>query len=337
MQIHSNYNLKELNTFGIDASTKFFVQVESEADLLELFQREEFKNNEKLFLGGGSNVLFTQDYDGIVIFNKLQGIEVFKEDEENVWIKSMAGEVWHDLVLFTVEKNYWGIENLASIPGTVGAGPMQNIGAYGVEIKDVLESLEAIDINTGEKRIFENKDCDFGYRDSVFKNALKGKYFILSVTLKLSKIEKKNTEYRVLKKYIEDHNIKINTSKDISTIVSAIRHSKLPDPSVMGNAGSFFKNVFVTKEKFQTLIKEYPDLAFFAEGDKIKIPTAWLIEKCGWKGKRVGDVGIHKDQALVVVNHGNATGQEIKEFAQSVIDSVYETFGIRLVPEVNLI
>lgn len=348
MKVLQDVDLEKFNTFGIKAKARFFVEVESEEDLHNLFFLPEFKNNLKLFFGGGSNVLLTKDFEGIVILNKLKGIEILKEDDESVLIKSFAGEVWDDLVSFTTDRGYWGIENLAFIPGTVGGAPMQNIGAYGREIKDTLEYLEAYNIETGEKKVFTNTECEFGYRDSVFKNKLKNKYFISAVVFKLSKIEKKNIEYKVLKDFFLENNISPDTSKIVSECVTKIRQSKLPDPKVIGNAGSFFKNVYVGKEKLESLLQMYPDMPYFIEhtstqgyGDateeKIKIPSAWLIEQCGFKGKRVGNVGMHIKQALVLVNYGGATGEEIYSFAKDVIDQVFDKFGIKLSPEVNLI
>ncbi|MCE9548783.1 UDP-N-acetylmuramate dehydrogenase [Candidatus Nomurabacteria bacterium] len=341
MKIEKNYNLTKLNTFGIKATAKFFTEINSEEELREVFNLPEFKNNQKLFLGGGSNVLFTKDFDGIVVLNKLKGIEIIEENEKNVLIRSMSGVVWHDLVLFTVEKGLWGIENLSFIPGSVGAAPMQNIGAYGAELKDVLVSVESYEIKTGNKRIFNAEECELGYRDSIFKNGLKGEYFISAIVLALSKVEKKNIEYRVLQEHLEKNKIEVKNSKDISEAVMSIRKSKLPDPNVIGNAGSFFKNVFLSKEKDKEKIKElvfnYPHISYFDEGDFIKIPAAWLIEECGWKGKKVNQAGVHDKQALVLVNHGGATGEEIKALSEEVITSVFEKFGLKLTPEVNLI
>lgn len=337
IEILENYDLTKLNTFGVRAVAKLFTQVQNEDELREVFSLPMFRNNQKIFLGGGSNILFTNDFDGFVILNKLKGIEILEEDEVSVLIQSMSGEGWHDLVEFTVDRNLWGIENLALIPGTVGASPIQNIGAYGTELKDTLETVEAIDIETLEKRVFKNYECQFGYRDSVFKNAHKDKYFILSVTLKLSKIEKRNTEYKVLKQYLEDSKIEPTTSRIVSEAVSAIRRSKLPDPKVIGNAGSFFKNTFVDQNKLESLLEIYPEMPNFTEGDQIKIPSAWLIESAGWKGKRVGNVGVHDKQALVLVNHGGGTGKEIKDLAEEIISSVDEKFGLKLTQEVNLI
>jgi UDP-N-acetylmuramate dehydrogenase len=343
MTISKDYDLIKLNTFGISAKAKFFVEIENQTDLFELFDDPIFKNNEKLFLGGGSNVLFTKDFDGIVILNKMKGIEIVREDEDEVLLRAMSGEIWSDLVNFSVEHNYWGIENLSLIYGTVGAAPMQNIGAYGVELKDVLEQVETIEIKTGEKKIFSNHECELGYRDSVFKNRLKGQFFISSIVVRLNKKEKINIEYKVLKEYLIENKIIVQKSKDISDAVAHIRKSKLPDPSILGNAGSFFKNVFVDAEKVQNLLEDFREMPYFKEDDFIKIPAGWLIEQCGpangisWKGYRIGNVGVHEKQALVIVNHGGATGEEIKDFVEQIISSVYAKFGLKLVPEVNLI
>lgn len=337
MKIEKNYNLSKLNTFGISVNAKFFVEVVSEDELGELFQTEEFKNNKKLFLGGGSNVLFTKDFDGLVVLNKLQGIEILKQDPEYVFVRSMGGVIWHDLVIFAVERGLWGIENLSLIPGTVGAAPMQNIGAYGAELKNVLENVEAFELSTGEKRIFSQKECELGYRDSIFKNNSKDKYFISAVTLKLSNKEKKNLSYKALSRHLEEKQIKINGPKDISDAVSYIRKTKLPDPAFVPNAGSFFKNVFVEKSKFDELLKKYPEMPHFEEDNVQKIPAGWLIEQCGWKGKKMGKVGVHDKQALVLVNHGGAEGGEILALAHKIIADVKEKFGLELVPEVNLI
>jgi UDP-N-acetylmuramate dehydrogenase len=344
MEIKKNYNLSKLNTFGIDVNATFFVEINSEKDLQELFLLPEFKESEKIFLGGGSNVLFTKDFDGIVVLNKLKGIEITKENNDAVDVRAMGGEIWNDFVLFAVNKNLWGIENLSLVPGTVGAAPMQNIGAYGAELKNTLLSVEAFDIATSEKKIFSTDECELGYRNSIFKNKVKGKYFISAVNFKLSKISKPNISYRVLKTYLEENKIEIKTSKDVSEAVASIRRSKLPDPKVLGNAGSFFKNVFVPKEQLEALRKIYPEIPSFEEDDLVKIPAGWLIEQCAprqggasWKGYKTGNVGVHEKQALVLVNYGGATGAEILDLANKIIASVKEKFGLEISPEVNLI
>lgn len=337
MIIQKNYDLTKLNTFGIKASAKFFSEITKIDEIHTLFNSNEFKTNKRLFLGGGSNVLFTDDYEGIVVLNSIKGIEILEEDNDYVWVKAMTGESWHDLVLYTIQRNLWGIENLAYIPGSVGGAPMQNIGAYGRELKDTLTSLEAFDVITGEKKVFENIECKFGYRDSVFKNELKDKYFIFSIILKLSKLPQKNVEYKILNDFLQSKNIKVHSPKDIADAVTEIRKSKLPDPKVIGNAGSFFKNVFVSSDQKNELFKLYPELPFFEEDAKVKIPAGWLIEKCGWKGKRVGAVGVHDKQALVLVNYGGGTGQDIKNLSEAIIHDVEKQFGIKLSPEVNMI
>lgn len=337
MDIARNYDLTSLNTFHVKVFSALFTEIQTESEIKDLFLSKEFKENERFFLGGGSNILFTRNFSGIVILNKLKGIEILKEDSENVLIRSMGGENWNALVDFSVSHSLWGIENLALVPGTVGGAPMQNIGAYGAELKDTLENVEAYEVETGEKKIFTKEECGFGYRDSVFKNRLKGKYFISAVTLRLSKIPAPNLSYKILSDYIGEHNIKIENSKDISDAVSAIRKSKLPDPAILGNVGSFFKNVYVEKEKFEKLSAEYPDIKFFEEEGKIKIPAGWLIEKCGWKGKRIGNVGVHEKQALILVNYGGATGEEVINFAKQIMNAVWEKFRVKITPEVNLI
>lgn len=337
MKIQNNYNLSELNTLGLSVSAKFFVEIESENEFKELLLLEEFKNNKRIFLGGGSNVLFTKDFDGIVILNKIKGIEILKENSTEVFIRAMGGEKWHDLVSFSVDRGYWGIENLSFIPGTVGAAPIQNIGAYGAELKDVLENVEAYNVEDRNKRIFNKEECALGYRESVFKNTLKNKYFILSVTLKLSKAEKRNIGYKFLQEYLEKNKIEVKIPKDISNAIMEIRKNKLPDPKVIGNAGSFFKNVFIKREKMLEMVKVYPEMPFFEEDGAIKVPAGWLIEQCRWKGKRVGNVGVHDKQALILVNYGGATGEEMMAFAEQIISSVREKFGFELIPEVNLI
>jgi UDP-N-acetylmuramate dehydrogenase len=341
MKIHENYNLSKLNTFGISAEAKFFVEIENEENLKELFNIQKFQDVQKLFLGGGSNILFLKDFDGLVILDKLKGIKIIKEDKEYVFVKSMGGEVWHDLVLFTVERGLWGIENLSLIPGTVGAAPVQNIGAYGVEIKDILENVEVFDINTGEKKILNKEECKLNYRESIFKNEFKSRYFITAVILKLDKVKKEKKYYKALQEYLEKNSIKVGSPKDISDAVSIIRKNKIPNPAVIQNAGSFFKNIFVSENQMKQLLLAYSEMPFFKEenGNSVlmKIPVGWLIEQCGWKGKRIGNVGVYDKQALILVNYGKASGGEILNLANSIIKDVKNKFGLELVPEVNLI
>lgn len=343
MKVFEDYDLIELNTFGVPARARFFTELASVDDITELFAASVFKENEKLFLGGGSNVLFTKDFNGLVILNKLKGIEVMEENQNEVLVKAMSGGIWHDLVEFCVGRGYWGIENLALIPGTVGATPVQNIGAYGAELASTLDSVEAIEIETGKKVLLNKEECELGYRDSIFKSRLKGKFFIVAVVLKLNKTPYINITYKVLAQYLEEHKIEVKGPQDISDAVSAIRKSKLPDQKVIGNAGSFFKNVFVDSKKLSELLETYPGIPSFEEDGVVKIPAGWLIEQCGpsdgisWKGYKKGSVGVHEKQALVLVNHGGATGMEIKELATQIINSVSQKFGLILTPEVNLI
>lgn len=353
MKMERNYNLSKLNTFGINVNAAFFVEVESEKELTELFNLPEFKENERILLGGGSNVLFTKDFNGIVVLNKLKGMEITKEDNEAVEIRARSGEIWNDLVTFAVTNGYWGIENLTLVPGTVGAAPMQNIGAYGVELKNTLQNVETFEITTGKKKIFSKEECELGYRDSIFKNKAKGKYFISAIILKLSKVPKPNISYKVLKEYLEEpadvktlagkNKITEHSLKNISEAVASVRKSKLPDPKIIGNAGSFFKNVFVEKNKLTELLEKYPNMPHFEEEGLTKIPAGWLIEQSGptdgtsWKGYKTGNVGVHEKQALVLVNHGGATGAEILDLAKKIIVSVRDKFGLELIPEVNLI
>lgn len=337
MKIEKDFDLTNLNTFGVSAKAKFLVEIKKEDELKELFALPEFKNNPRLFLGGGSNILFTRDFDGIVVLNKIKGVEIIEDNPEYVLIKAKGGEVWHDLVLFSIEREYWGIENLSSIPGSVGAAPMQNIGAYGAELKEVLFKVEAFDVNSGEKETFTNDMYTKGYRESIFKNEFRGQYFITAIILKLSKIPKKNLKYQSLAGYLEKNKIEVKGPKDVSQAVTEIRKEKLPDPTVINNAGSFFKNVLVDKNKLTELLKVHPDMPYFEDGDMIKIPSGWLVEHSGWKGKRFGDAGVYEKHALVLVNHGKATGLQIKNLADKIIESVFDKFGLKLEIEVNLI
>lgn len=338
MYTETNRSLKEFNTFGVDAKANQLITITSVDELKQALISPEIKNNPWLVLGGGSNILFTRDFDGAVILNRIKGVEKIREDENYVWIKAGSGEVWHELVMWCVERNYGGIENLSLIPGCVGAGPIQNIGAYGVEIKDVLEAVEVLMIDDGTLLTLSNAECLFGYRDSIFKNQLRGKCIIVSVVLKLSKKTEVNTTYGAIKQELEEAGIHNPGIRDVGEAVIRIRKSKLPDPSRLGNAGSFFKNPEVEKEFFDELKNEFEKIPGFEQASgKIKIPAGWLIEQCGLKGVRVGNTGTHKDQALVIVNYGNASGKEILDFADSVIEKVKNKFSINLEKEVNII
>ncbi|MEP2023844.1 MAG: UDP-N-acetylmuramate dehydrogenase [Reichenbachiella sp.] len=331
-------SLKKFNTFGIDSVASQLVEVSNNQEIKEAIRLGRELNLTPFILGGGSNVLLTLPSYPFVILNKLKGIKKIAEDDDFVWIKVGAGEVWHDMVLHCIDRGWGGVENLSLIPGTVGAAPMQNIGAYGVEIKDIFESLEAIDLESLEEKDFSNSDCKFGYRESVFKNELKGKYFITSVQLKLAKKHVVNTNYGAISEVLNSEGIGIPTIKQVSDAVIKIRQSKLPDPKDIGNAGSFFKNPVIDVDHFVELKKSYPDLPSYAQPDgRVKVPAGWLIEQCGWKGCKEGEIGVHKNQALVLVNYGQATGDEIANLSSRVKASVMEKFKIEISAEVNII
>ncbi len=338
-EVKKDFSLKNYNTFGIDIKTKYFVEVSTVEQLKEILTDPFYSLLQKFILGGGSNILFTCDFDGLVIKINIRGIEIISDNFDNwVLIKVGAGVIWHDLVLFCIEKGFAGIENLSLIPGTVGAAPMQNIGAYGVEIRDVFESLEALDTETLEIKTFSNKECQFGYRNSIFKNQAKGKYIITRVILKLNKEPKFNISYGAIKETLEIMKITELSIKEISNAVCLIRRSKLPDPNEIGNAGSFFKNPEIDQAFFEQVKIKFPDIiSYKTTPGKIKVPAGWLIEKCGWKGKVVGNTGVHQNQALVLVNYGMAYGDEIKALALEIQKSVFEKFGIELETEVNII
>lgn len=338
MALLEKHSLKELNTFGLSSISDYYAEVASLSDLKALLTDKKVQQLPKLVLGGGSNVLFVHDFRGLVIQNRIMGIEVVRENEKDVWIKAGGGENWHGFVLRTIEMNLGGLENLSLIPGCVGAAPIQNIGAYGVEIKDHFDSLEAMDLNTGTIRRFSAEQCNFGYRDSVFKREEKEKYIITSVTFRLNKHHQLHLNYGAIKQELEKMNISAPTIRDVSNAVIAIRSSKLPDPKVIGNAGSFFKNPEVENSLVDTIKTHHPDVVSYPVSDhSSKLAAGWLIEQCGWKGKRMGNVGMHEKQALVLVNHGNATGEELVEHAKRVQQSVKEKFGVELEMEVNLI
>jgi UDP-N-acetylmuramate dehydrogenase len=336
MQIQQNISLRALNTFGIDAKAAFYTEVHSLEDL-----RQALASPHKpiLILGGGSNMLFTQDFGGLVIKNGILGMKIVREYKNKVWIEVGAGEKWHDFVLWAVDKGFGGIENLSLIPGSIGAGPIQNIGAYGVELKDVLVKLKAMDLQTGQVKSFSNADCKFGYRESIFKKSEKGKYCITSVTFSLTKHKHRiNFSYGDIQKTLEANGVHNPGISDISRAVVEIRTSKLPDPAKIGNSGSFFKNPETERSILEKIKKDYPQVPFFDLPDnRVKIPAGWLIEQCGWKGKRVGNTGSYERQALVLVNYGGATGQEVQQLAKDIIASVEQKFGVRLEAEVNLI
>ncbi|MEA1786866.1 UDP-N-acetylmuramate dehydrogenase [Arenibacter sp. GZD96] len=337
MEILENISLKTYNTFGIAVKARYFCEVTTIAELKNVLQRTDFP--EILILGGGSNMLLTQDLEALVIYVNLKGIRVLHEDDDTVIVEVMAGENWHQMVVWTLDQGYGGLENLSLIPGNTGTAPIQNIGAYGVELKDVFERCEAMEQNTQVIHQFSKEACKFDYRDSYFKNEGKGKYVIVSVRLKLTKKNHAiNTTYGAIESHLAQQNIRRATPKAISNAVIAIRQSKLPDPSEIGNSGSFFKNPVINATSFHHLKATYPDIPYYKISDSTyKIPAGWLIERCGYKGKRFGDAGVHAHQALVLVNYGNASGQDILHLAQRIISDVQSRFQITIEPEVNII
>ncbi|WAC41085.1 UDP-N-acetylmuramate dehydrogenase [Pedobacter sp. SL55] len=336
MPLLENYALTHLNTFRIAVKAKLFIEIFSEAELSEIFSNPVVKENKLLILGGGSNMLFTKDYDGLVVKISIKGIGV-KKDGNDVLVTAGAGEVWDSLVKYCVANGYAGIENLTLIPGTVGASPIQNIGAYGVEIKDVFESCTAFEMATGQIRTFSKADCEFAYRESVFKGKLKGQYIITSVTYRLSSIAKVQTHYGAINTELERRGITTPSIADVSEVVAAIRVSKLPDPSTIGNAGSFFKNPIVDQSVFDVLLSQFPDMPHYPAPDgRVKLAAGWLIEACTFKGVVEGNTGTWKNQALVLVNHGGATGQEVYRFSEKIINAVQQKFGVILEREVNM-
>ncbi len=335
--VQNNISLKKYNSFGIDVSAKHFVEINSEDDLQQLFQQTDIVKNPILVLGGGSNTLFTKNFEGLLVHINIKGID-FTVQGEDVFLTAGAGVVWNDLVQFAVNHNFYGLENLSLIPGSVGASPIQNIGAYGVEIKDVLYSCKAFEMATHSFKTFSNNDCQFSYRESIFKQSLKGKYIITEVIFKLKLKAEFNIEYGAIANELHTRGIQHPTLADISKVVSDIRVSKLPDPSTIGNAGSFFKNPIVEVELYEQLYNQYPNMvAFKVSETSYKLAAGWLIEQCGWKGKSIGNVGTWKNQALVLVNMNHASGIEIYEFSSQIIDSVINKFGVNLEREVNIL
>ncbi|HAH50836.1 MAG TPA: UDP-N-acetylenolpyruvoylglucosamine reductase [Balneola sp.] len=337
LTIKQDVDLSSFNTMGVSAKTSFFVEVCTIAELGEAIQFAEEKGLEILVLGGGSNTFFIKDFTGLVLHISILG-KKFSSREDDILVKVAAGENWHAFVLKCVEMGIGGIENLSLIPGSVGAAPIQNIGAYGVELEDVFENLEAFMIDSKEIRTFNKSECKFGYRDSIFKKELKGKAIITSVTLKLFRNGEVNTSYKALSVLLESKGLSKPTIKDVSDAVIEIRQSKLPDPKEIGNTGSFFKNPVISVQQFDLLKSEFPELPSYPVTERlVKIPAGWLIDKAGWKGKRIGDAGVHSKQALVLVNHGKATGEEIWNLAEEIRLSIKEKFDIMLTPEVNVV
>ena len=332
MKEYKNYSLLNLNTFGMDVKAKRYVEYGSEDELKTLIPT---LSGVVLHMGGGSNLLFKGDFDGIVLHSAIKGIEVVEETADAVLVRVGAGEVWDDFVAWAVEHGYGGVENLSLIPGEVGASAVQNIGAYGVEAKDVIALVEAMELSNGQKRIFGNLECDYAYRQSIFKNQLKGKYAITYVTYRLQKQPALKMEYGNIKAVLgEKENL---TIADIRQAIIDIRNAKLPDPKLQGNAGSFFMNPVVSREKFLSIQKDYPQMPYYEVEGGVKIPAGWMIDQCGWKGKSLGRAGVHDKQALVLVNLGGATSDEIITLCDTICQDVREKFGIDIHPEVNLI
>lgn len=337
VSIQHNVSLKEFNTFGINAKAKHFISVTNKVELIETLQLPQF--SEYFVLGGGSNMLLTRDLETPVLHINSKGKKVIDASQNHVFVEIQAGENWHEFVLWCIENGFGGVENLSLIPGNVGTSPIQNIGAYGVELKDVFSSCTAINIETQEEKIFTLEDCNFGYRNSIFKNEEKGNYIITSVVFRLTKKNHAlNTSYGAIQQELESNNITEPTIKDVSDAVIAIRERKLPNPKEIGNSGSFFKNPVISKTEFDILQKEHPSAPHYVVSEaEIKVPAGWLIEQCGFKGKRFGDAGVHKNQALVLVNYDDATGAEILALAKKIQETVLDKFNIAIEAEVNVI
>ena len=338
MNIIENYPLLKLNTFGIDVKAKYFTSINTINELIEVTKTNVFKDLELLILGGGSNILLTKDFDGLVILNNIKGKEIIDQNQQSIFLKIGAGENWHELVMYCVDNGWGGIENLSLIPGNTGTAPMQNIGAYGVEIKETFIELEALEISSGKIVKFNNSDCEFGYRESVFKNKMKNQYIILNITLELKKNPVLNINYGDVKAILESQNIKNPGIKEVSNAIIRIRQSKLPDPKKIGNSGSFFKNPLVSLNQLELIKKNYPNVVNYEINEnEFKIAAGWLIERAGWKGKKFNNYGVHEKQALVLVNYGLANGMEIFDLSEKIILDIKDKFGITLEREVNII
>ncbi len=338
MIVQQNVSLKPYNTFKIDENTNSLAIIDTIEDLDEIYQTSRFHSQRKMILGSGSNVLFTRGFAGIIVKNQIQGIQIESETSENVVVSVGSGENWHQFVLWCVERGYGGIENLSLIPGTVGAAPIQNIGAYGVEIKEVFLVLEAYEIKTAKTVLFFKEDCKFGYRQSIFKRELKNKYVITKVFFKLTKKSVFTTHYEPLKIELEKIGLENLTLKNVSQTVINIRQSKLPDPIDIGNVGSFFKNPIIETLHFEALEAQFPNIKKYPlDTETVKIPAGWLIENAGWKGYRKGDIGVHHSQALVLINHGNGRGKDVLDLSNTIKNSIQKKFGIELECEVNII
>ena len=337
MKTYTRYSLLPHNTFGMDVRAARFVEYSSEEELRAFLKAEKETLRPFLHIGAGSNLLFGGDYDGLILHSGIHGSEIVSETDEAVEIRVGAGEVWDDFVAYAVAHGWYGAENLSLIPGEVGASAVQNIGAYGVEVKDLIVSVETVEVATGEKRRFTNAECRYAYRSSIFKHELKGQYIVTYVTYRLGKLPVFHLDYGNIRAELEHRGCGV-TLESVREVVIAIRESKLPDPKVLGNAGSFFMNPIVPRARFESLLAEYPDMPHYpVDEDRVKIPAGWMIDRCGWKGKALGRAAVHDKQALVLVNLGGATGEDVMRLAEAVVRSVHDTFGIDIHPEVNYI
>ena len=337
MKIQKDYPLLPHNTFGMDVKASLFMEYSSVEELKTLLAQQTWIPGEWLHIGGGSNLLFTKDYPGTILHSAIKGFEVTSEDEEEVIVRAGAGEVWDDFVAYTVSQGWYGAENLSLIPGEVGASAVQNIGAYGMEAKDLIVNVETVEVATGKERIFENSECQYAYRESIFKHALKGQYIVTHVSYRLGKTPVYHLDYGNIRTELDKQGCQLTLQHVRNTIID-IRNAKLPDPQVQGNAGSFFMNPIVPRAQFEALLKDYPSMPhYILDNDRVKIPAAWMIDQCGWKGKQLGRAGVHSKQALVLINCGGATGQEVIALSEEIQQSVFQKFGIRIFPEVNFI
>ena len=337
MEIRKDYSLLSHNTFGMDIKASLFIEYTSVEELKEILRRYPLEEGCWLHIGGGSNLLFKGDYPGIILHSAIKGYEILEENEQKVIVRVGAGEVWDDFVAYSVDKGWYGAENLSLIPGEVGASAVQNIGAYGMEAKDLIVNVETVEVATGEERIFTNAECAYAYRESAFKLSLKGKYIITKVSYRLKKTPCYHLDYGNVRAELEKSGIALTLS-NVREVIIKIREGKLPDPKVQGNAGSFFMNPIISRVQFEALLAEYPQMPHYVvDAERVKIPAAWMIDQCGWKGKRLGNAGVHDKQALVLVNTGGATGEEVIRLSEAIQKSVFDKFGIRISPEVNFI
>lgn len=336
MRTYNNYSLLRHNTFGIDVSTRYFVEYDTESELQELLKSDLLRENKTLSVGAGSNLLFLDDFKGVILHSCILGIEQLAQEGSSIYLRVGAGVVWDDLVAYCVQNQYYGMENLSLIPGEVGAAPVQNIGAYGVEAKDLITKVECVELSSGNKKIFSNKDCEFSYRGSVFKRALKGKYIVTHVHFNLQVSSELSINYGSLALEVEKQGA-LNLT-NVRKAIIAVREAKLPDPKNLGNAGSFFMNPVIGVEQFKSIQKDYPGVPHYLLSESaVKIPAGWLIEQCGWKGESLGPVGVHHLQALVLINRGGATGTDVVRLSDAICNSVREKFEIVISPEVNFI